>query len=737
MLTPAHFPLKPLALAIILLPAAGRAAQDTTLPEVRVTATAEQALKQAPGVSLISAEDIEKRPPANDLSEVIRRMPGVNLTGNAATGQRGNNRQIDLRGMGPENTLILIDGKPVNSRTSVRYGKSGERDTRGDSNWVPAEMVESVEVIRGPAAARYGSGSAGGVVNIITRGVSQETHGSVTLYTSRPQHSEEGDTGRVNFNLSGPLSETLGYRVYGNLNRTGADSPDINREHTAAGASAAAGREGVKNKDFSALLNWRPTAGQSLDLSMDYSRQGNIYAGDTQTGDSATSGTAATGANAASFLGQETNTMIRQAYALTHKGNWSGGKSTSYLQFEHTDNRRLDEGLVGGTEGNINSATKHTATLDGFTLHSHFDRPLEFGAPQVLTTGIEWNYQKLDDPATVGNATVIAGFPGMADSATDRKTWNEARMISAFVEDNIDLTDRFVLTPGLRLDQHSQFGSNWSPSLNSSYQLTSALTLKGGIARAFKAPNLYQTHASYLHYSSGNGCNKFVANTVRCYLLGNADLKPEISINKELGINWSRDGWNSGLTWFRNDYSSKIVAGSTQVGTVTVAGAERYVYRWENATDAIVEGLEGNLLVPLSRSLNWTSNITWMLRNDDQNGEPLSVIPQFTLNSALDWNASERLSLQLSSTFYGRQKSRTTNINTGVDLTGSSTTTLSPYNVWGLSAGYTFNKHWKGRAGVANLFDKRLFREGNSYSGGAASYNEPGRAFFLSLTASL
>ena len=71
----------------------------------------------------------------NDLSEIIRTMPGVNLTGNSSSGQRGNNRQIDIRGMGPENTLILVDGKPVSSRNSVRYGWRGERDTRGDSNW--------------------------------------------------------------------------------------------------------------------------------------------------------------------------------------------------------------------------------------------------------------------------------------------------------------------------------------------------------------------------------------------------------------------------------------------------------------------------------------------------------------------------------------------------------------------------------------------------------------------------
>ncbi len=128
-----------------------------------VVTAAEQNL-QAPGVSTITADEIRKNPVARDVSEIIRTMPGVNLTGNSTSGQRGNNRQIDIRGMGPENTLILIDGKPVSSRNSVRQGWRGERDTRGDTSWVPPEMIERIEVLRGPAAARYGNGAAGGVV---------------------------------------------------------------------------------------------------------------------------------------------------------------------------------------------------------------------------------------------------------------------------------------------------------------------------------------------------------------------------------------------------------------------------------------------------------------------------------------------------------------------------------------------------------------------------------------------
>lgn len=110
-----------------------------------VVTAAEQNL-QAPGVSTITADEIRKNPVARDVSKIIRTMPGVNLTGNSTSGQRGNNRQIDIRGMGPENTLILIDGKPVSSRNSVRQGWRGERDTRGDTSWVPPEMIERIEV---------------------------------------------------------------------------------------------------------------------------------------------------------------------------------------------------------------------------------------------------------------------------------------------------------------------------------------------------------------------------------------------------------------------------------------------------------------------------------------------------------------------------------------------------------------------------------------------------------------
>ena len=107
--------------------------------------------------------------------------------------------------------------------------------------------------------------------------------------------------------------------------------------------------------------------------------------------------------------------------------------------------------------------------------------------------------------------------------------------------------------------------------------------MKGGIARAFKAPNLYQSNPDYLYYTRGNGCpNALPSLGAGCYMRGNADLKAETSLNKELGVEWApQSGWQASLTYFHNDYKDKIQAGYTQIGLT--ADTKGRIFRWENA----------------------------------------------------------------------------------------------------------------------------------------------------------
>jgi ferric enterobactin receptor len=762
---PSHHFRKNTFAAIILMACANHAAiaeeqvQEGTQPQLLeevVITSAQEELKQAPGVSVITAEDIAKRPPTNDLSEIIRTMPGVNLTGNSTSGQRGNNRQIDIRGMGPENTLILIDGRPVSSRNSVRYGWRGERDTRGDTNWVPPEQVERIEILRGPAAARYGNGAAGGVINIITKAAAKETHGNLTAYTSIPEDSVDGATRRLNFGLSGPISDSVSYRIYGNMNKSDADDFDINEGHESPRTgiyvgSHPSGREGVRNRDLNGRLSWQVNDKHRLDLDATFSRQGNIYTGSTENTNNFTS-TVAGGStpNAATqrlnaYIGRETNIMYRENYALTHHGKYDFGSSMAYLQYEHTRNNRLNEGLAGGVAGLFNSDSFTTSELKGYTGHAEANIPGKVaGLSQMLTVGTEWVRQTLDDPNSITQATSGPGTGGNVPgiSSTGRNTFTAANIFSVFAESNIALTDSTLLIPGLRFDHHTRVGDNWSPSLNLSHMLDDQWTVKTGIARAYKAPNLYQLNSNYLLYSNGNGC---YGGGTACYLQGNDDLDAEHSINKELGIEYKSKEVLAGLTFFRNDYKNKIDAGISPNTRVPGQGVAN-IFQWVNVPDALVQGFEGTLKFPLLEDVIWTNNFTYMIDSvNKKTNDPLSVIPKVTLNSVMDWKVNSQFGLQTTMSLFGQQEPKKHDYQ-GNRVTGDADKVRNSYALFGINASYQFNKNWRMTTGVSNLFDKRLYSRGNAagvnngvnvISGaGAETYNEPGRAFYVLVNSS-
>ena len=724
-------------LPLALISAFSHAAEEKAVEQAEVDTvyvTAEKQLQQSLGVSRISKDDIDKRPAVNDISEFVRTMPGVNLTGNTATGQRGNKRQIDLRGMGPENTLILIDGKPVNSRQSERISMRGERNTRGDSNWVPVEEIESITVLRGPAATRYGSGAMGGVVNIVTKKVSKEFKGQVNLYANQPQDSKEGATRRIGFNLSGPIiQDTLGFRIYGNLNKTDADAADINAGH---GNDSAAGVEGVRNKDIAGRLQWKISPAQTLILDSSYSRQGNIYNGDTQN-----SNPRSALVNSLVDSKAETARLYRSAYSLTHDGAWEWGDTKNVISYERTINSHLPEGLAGGPEGSYTGLDFVQSRLKNLRFSSEANIPFKLGVDNVLTVGAEFTDSKLDDPASntqgfkdQGKTDAFNGISATRGGKASQRNW------AAYVEDNISLTDKTHLIPAIRFDHNSDSGSNWSPALNFSHQIGENWLVKGGVARAYKAPNLYQTNPDFILYTRGQGCPLNAPNSVRCYYMGNSNLKPETSINKEIGLEFNKNGWQASATYFHNAYRNKIVIGDQLIATSNIGN---WLLQWENTPKATISGIEGNLVIPLHDTLKWSNNFTYMHKSEDYQGNPLSLVPKHTINSTLSWTPNERFDANLTFTHYGRTKPRSVAVNhleqkgnprAGVAALSSehSQTQVGSYGIWGINAGYNWNKRVAVRGGVSNLFDKKLYRT----TAGAQTYNEHGRAFYGSLKVS-
>lgn len=143
--------------SLVLLPTAPSQAESTEIEPVVVTATrtARTVDQSLAAVSVITREDIERRQ-ARNLGDVLRALPGMQMTNNGGEGQA---TSMFLRGTESDHVLVLIDGQRVGSST---LGTAPFQD-------LPLHHIDRIEVVRGPRSSLYGAEAIGGVIQIFTR----------------------------------------------------------------------------------------------------------------------------------------------------------------------------------------------------------------------------------------------------------------------------------------------------------------------------------------------------------------------------------------------------------------------------------------------------------------------------------------------------------------------------------------------------------------------------------------
>lgn len=154
---------------------------------------------------MLTREDLD-RLPYREVTDALLEIPGVTVTPG-----EGNSRDISIRGMAPQYTLILVDGKRLSSReTRTNGGNISE-----GGQLPPLEAIERIEVVRGPMSSLYGSDAMGGVVNIITRRIARTWRGSARVNGTMQLGSDYGNVADGNFYLSGPIAGSVGIQVQG------------------------------------------------------------------------------------------------------------------------------------------------------------------------------------------------------------------------------------------------------------------------------------------------------------------------------------------------------------------------------------------------------------------------------------------------------------------------------------------------------------------------------------------
>ncbi|KJD17969.1 MULTISPECIES: ligand-gated channel protein [Halomonas] len=429
-----------LASAISSLACGAVAAQETPqLNDIVVTASGfEQQISSAPAsISVISREELE-RGHFQNVTDALRDVPGVVVTGGGA-GDNGND--ISIRGMPSQYTLILVDGRPQNSRESRPNGSAGF-----EQDWLPPlQAIERIEVVRGPMSTLYGSDAIGGVINVITRKVADSWHGNIQLDTVLQEDSASGDSRQANFYLSGPLvADRLGLQLYGRTSER--DEDDI--------------ENGYEEKSLQSL-----TARLSLAASdnHDFTAEAGITEQDRRSLVGRSAPAEGCRGGCTDSIGEYTNSHV----ALTHSGRFDWGTSETFVQRERSENQSRDI--------EITNTTAKTSVVIPLGMH-------------MLTVGASWEEESLED--------------GTTNQISDR-TAVENSQWALFMEDEWMLTNAWALTGGLRLDDDDNYGSHLSPRLYSVWNMTPEWTLKGGVSTGYRSPNLREITPDWGQISRG------------------------------------------------------------------------------------------------------------------------------------------------------------------------------------------------------------------------------------------
>ncbi|MFS7186167.1 TonB-dependent receptor [Serratia proteamaculans] len=637
---------KAMALALIIAPQAyaqeGEAEQKNNASQedqLVVTASGfKQNKKYAPASISVIDHKALEKQNSRDVAEAVQDISGVSVSNGAGTEVSGD---VMIRGMDSSYTSFMVNSIKQNTGESRPYGQNVGTEA---GFLPPLAAIDRIEVIRGPMSSLYGSDSIGGVVNVITKkpfGV-REWMGSIAANSFLQQHQEFGNTQQTNLFLMGPLiPDVLGLSL-------SADYLDR--------------REDEKPNSFSKNNK------KSLDMTLGFAaNETNLFDLNLVKGEKKRSRTEKGGGTPWGW------DFDRDALSLTHSG-WYAEDSiatTSYFQYEKGE------------------STFHTSTLapqhiqtENYVLNSQAKLSL---GEHNLTLGANYSRETLNDDFYADNKRA----PGI-DPVTkiSRDGW------ALFAEGQWNIED-FSLTTSARMDRDNYFGTHISPKLYGNWILDSAWALKGGVSSGYKKPSLRENSDQFITPRGSNPPYPYLS-------VGNSELKPETSLNTELGLYWNnnRDLSFDG-TVFYTDFKDKIAevniceASANHPCVVNGYNAES-IDKYFNIGKANVYGVELNADWQATDSLNLSANYTFNKseqKNGVNKGYALNDFPKHMANLSAKWAAASALDV------WSKVNYRSRNEETGDH------TRYGAYALLDAGVIYHFDKHTQVMAGVYNIFD--------------------------------
>lgn len=504
-----------------------------------------------------------------DVNQLLHYLaPSFNANKQSGSDGADHTDPATLRGLGPDQTLVLINGKRQHQSSLINiYGTRGRGNTGTDLDAIPISSIDHIEILRDGASAQYGSDAIAGVINIVLKKSTGEFTGNVNAGTNLAQYrfdDKNFDGGKVTLGANygfaiakkGYLNLSADYLKSGHTNRANipADwypgNTDVRNEFGEAAAEGAGFMANFElplndKTDVYAFggYNYRKTDAYAFTRVADDARNViSIYPDGFDPIIQSKIGDLTTAAGIRTMLG-EWKFDLSDAY----------GSNKFHFFGDHTLNASLVDNSPTSFDDGGTQLSQNTITLDASRYYKDVMSGLNlaFGAEfrmenYQIFAGEEGSWQTygpviFDIDEESGDTTFrpggSQGFPGFRP---DNEVNENRNNIGAYADAELDITENFMVDAAIRAENYSDFGATINGKLAARYAISNNFALRGSASTGFRAPSLAQVYfnQTFTNVQNGKIFDAVIANNVDpiTVALGIPPLKEETAFTGSLGV---------------------------------------------------------------------------------------------------------------------------------------------------------------------------------------------------------
>lgn len=706
---------------------------------VSATKTSRDINEIAANVTTMNAEDIDAIG-ASNIRDMLRYEPGVSVEGSGRFGLS----DFNIRGINGDRVLILLDGIPVADEFSFGPNLSSRRD------FIDIDLIQNVEIIRGPASTLYGSDAIGGVIAFTSK-QPKDLIDDTNNYSFRSKIGYVSSSNEYSANLQAAgLKEqwqwlvNMGYRQ-GNETESFYSDDTVGAMRTSTDPQDTDSHNVLAKVIYS--LDSDANTTEQLSLTADFSTQ------NRETQVLSEQDVASRGIVTLSSLGIDESSRSRVSLQYNYQNPNSLVQKLDIRGFiqrsetaQHTETQRAPLADMTALQHRVRDSEFEQ---DIIGLHIQADQQFDFGGSHYLIYGLQWEQTDSESLRTgetqvLGTSDIIPEFSVFP--ARDFPI-SELTEFSVFIQDEISLLGgNLRLSPGIRYDRFklapeqdpifsnanpgvaiSQYDDDeFSVKLGAVYNLTTNSNIWWQYSEGFRIPPMDDVNVGFTNFAGGYTS------------LPNANLKPEKVVSNEIGFRLSIDALDFSISGYDNHYTDFIES-------LSVVGFNPATNLLEfqaiNIDDVEIQGIDAQLQWYMGESFSAMHDWQMRFSTSWQRSENLateqeleSVLPAQSIIGIQYRTAEDPWRIELVATH--TEKSNTlTNSADGSDFFAAPS-----HITWDLLAHYKLSDTARVNAGFFNLTDKQYWlsseTRGRTMEEDLSRFTAPGRNFAVNVVMS-